>query len=84
VAATSEGVAELVEIFGDHLAWLQANGEDHRRARRNAAMRIRWLAEELVLGELKPGMPEFDRAVDEVTARRCDPVSAARGLITKL
>jgi LAO/AO transport system kinase len=84
VAATGEGVGELTERFGEHLRWMAGNGERERRARRNTATRIRWMAEELVLDRLKPGRPDFDRAVDEVTAKRGDPVTAARRLVERL
>ena len=84
VATDSEGIPELIAQFGEHLRWMTGNGERERRARRNTATRIRWLAEELVLERLKPGVPDFDRAVDDVTARRGDPVSAARALVEQL
>lgn len=84
VAATGQGVPELAESFDKHLAWMAANGEGERRARRNAVMRLRWQVEELVLSRMKPGTPEFDRAVDAVTTRRTDPVSAARDLVAGL
>lgn len=84
VAATGEGVPELAEHFAEHLAWMSAHGEQERRARRNTATRIRWAAEQLLLDRLRPGMPDFDRAVDEVTARRGDPLSAARRLVAQL
>lgn len=84
VSATGQGVPELIDRFDEHLVWLANTGERERRARRNTAARIRWLAEELVLDRLKPGHPDFDRAVDEVTARRNDPLSAARRLVEQL
>jgi LAO/AO transport system kinase len=84
VATGGEGIPELITTFGEHLRWATGSGERDRRARRNSATRIRWLAEELVLDRLKPGMPDFDAAVDEVTARRGDPVSAARALVRQL
>lgn len=84
VAATGGGIGELVERFDEHLRWMSGNGELQRRARRNTATRIRWLAEELVLDRLRPGRPDFDRAVDEVAAKRDDPVTAARQLVAQL
>lgn len=84
VAVTGEGVEGLVEMFDKHLSWMDGSGERERRARRNAAARIRWLAEELVLARLRPGVPDFDRAVAEVSALRADPVSAARALLGRL
>ncbi|ASR38132.1 GTPase [Prauserella marina] len=84
VAATGQGVPELAERFAEHLSWLSRSGELDVRARRNTATRIRWLAEEFVLDRLKPGNPDFERAVDEVTARIGDPVSAAERLIRRM
>jgi LAO/AO transport system kinase len=84
VAATGEGVAALIETLDKHLSWMDGNGERERRSRRNAATRIRWLAEELVLGQLRPGMPDFDQAVADVSARRGDPMSAAKALVGRL
>ncbi|WIX76455.1 methylmalonyl Co-A mutase-associated GTPase MeaB [Amycolatopsis carbonis] len=81
VAATGDGVPELAEEFAAHLAWMTEHGERERRARRNSATRIRWVAEQLVLDGLRPGVPAFDEAVDDVTARREDPLSAARRLV---
>jgi LAO/AO transport system kinase len=84
VATSGDGLPELTAVLGKHLAWMNGSGEHERRARRNAATRIRWLAEELVLERLRPGIPEFDRAVADVTAQRGDPLSAARTLVRQL
>jgi LAO/AO transport system kinase len=84
VAATGAGVPELADRMDNHLAWMTEHGERERRARRNTATRIRWAAEQLLLDRLRPGIPEFDRAVDEVTARRSDPLTAGRALIGRL
>jgi len=80
-AIRGEGVSELIEQVDSHRAWMEKHGELERRARRNSATRIRWLAEEIVHDRLKAGRPEFDLAVEEVTARRGDPMTAARALI---
>lgn len=83
VAATREGIPELVDTFTGHRQWLADSGEDERRERRGAAMRIRWMAEELLLAHLKPGEPAFDTAVDEVIAKDSDPASAATTLLAR-
>lgn len=83
-AATGDGVPVLADCFDDHLAWLDRSGEGEARERRNAATRIRWTAEELVLHRLRRGTPDFDRAVDDVVARRADPAEAARELLHSL
>lgn len=84
VAATGQGVPELVVHLSEHLTWLIDSGERERRTRRNIQTRIRWIAEELVLAHLESGRPDFERAVDDVAARRCDPVTAARRLVAQL
>jgi LAO/AO transport system kinase len=83
-AATGEGVAELADTFDAHLTWLDHSGERVGRERRNAATRIRWMAEELVLRRLRQGAPDFDQAVDAVVARHTDPATAARELVRAL
>jgi GTPase len=84
VAATGDGVADLADTFDRHLVWLERSGERRSRERRNAATRIRWMAEELVLRRLRPGAPDFDSAVEAVVARRTDPAAAARDLVRAL
>lgn len=84
VSTTGVGVGDLVDQFDAHGRWMAANGEQERRARRNTATRIKWAAEEMVLDHFQFGKPEFDRAVDEVTTHRGDPISAARYLIKQL
>ncbi|HEY0575927.1 MAG TPA: methylmalonyl Co-A mutase-associated GTPase MeaB [Pseudonocardia sp.] len=81
VAATGEGVADLVERFDEHRAWMARSGELGRRARRTAATRIRWMAEEIVLDRLRAGQSEFDREVDRVAELTTDPLHAARRLL---
>ncbi|MFD8338084.1 methylmalonyl Co-A mutase-associated GTPase MeaB [Streptomyces solisilvae] len=84
VAHSGEGVPDLIERFDEHMTWMAGNGERERRARRAAATRIRWAAEELVRGRLRPGSPAFDAAVDEVAGKRDDPAAAARRLLEQL
>lgn len=81
VSTTGEGIGELFDRFDEHRGWLAASGELERWERRNIATRIRWIAEELVLDRLRPGRPDFDRAVEDVLARRGDAVSAAHRLL---
>jgi LAO/AO transport system kinase len=84
VAATGDGVARLADMFDEHRAWLDRSGHRDVRERRNAATRIRWMAEEVVLRRLHTGFPPFDAAVDAVVARRSDPAEAARELVQAL
>lgn len=84
VAADSEGTDELITTFDKHRHWMRGNGEHDRRARRNAATRIRWTAEDLVLDRLVPGDPDFDSSLDQVVSRRSDPITAARDLVARM
>lgn len=83
-AVSGEGVGELIDRLTAHHAWMDEHGELDARARRSSATRIRWQAEEIVLDRLRSGAPAFERAVGEVTARRVDPLAAARELIDQL
>lgn len=80
-AANGFGIGELISVFDKHHAWMADSGERDRRARRNAATRIRWSAEEILLDRLEPGDPVFDRQLDAVSERRSDPITAARQLV---
>ncbi|MGH8933343.1 MAG: methylmalonyl Co-A mutase-associated GTPase MeaB [Egibacteraceae bacterium] len=84
VASTGDGVAPLVDVFEQHLAWLAETAELDRRDRRNVAARIRWAAEELVANWLSEREPAFARAVDDVTARRDNAITAAARLVRDL
>jgi LAO/AO transport system kinase len=77
------GVAELLDAFEHHLAWLRESGELERRERRSAAARVAAVAQDLLMEELEsPSTGDaFERAVDDVQHRRNDPRSAARELI---
>ncbi|SHH08258.1 LAO/AO transport system kinase [Jatrophihabitans endophyticus] len=79
-----EGVAELADECDTHLAWLDEHGGRAERERRNAATRVRWAAEELVLDRLRPGHGAFDAHVDAVVARTIDPRAAAAELVHHL
>ena len=81
VAAVGRGIDDLIAVFDQHHSWMVSNGERDRRARRNAATRIRWSAEELLLDRLQPGDPVFDRHLDAVAELRNDPLTAARQLV---
>ncbi|KAA9162623.1 methylmalonyl Co-A mutase-associated GTPase MeaB [Amycolatopsis acidicola] len=84
IAATGKGVEKLAGTFDEHHEWLDRSGERELRERRNAATRIRWMAEEFVLRDLRPGRADFDAAVDAVVVRSSDPAEAARELVRAL
>lgn len=81
VAATGDGVADLIGQIDSHRNWLDRTGERERRTRLNTATRIRWAAEAILLSRLAGGHADFDKAIEDVTTRRTNPVSAARQLI---
>jgi LAO/AO transport system kinase len=81
VAGEGTGVEDLLDTFDAHLGHMERSGERERRARRNNATRIRWMAEEMVLDRLRDGRPDFDHEVEAVTALRTDPLHAARRLL---
>jgi LAO/AO transport system kinase len=83
VARDGSGVPELVDAVDAHLAWLRDSGELRRRERRSAAARVAAVAQDLLLEELdSPSTGDaFERAVEDVLARRVDPRTAGRRLI---
>ncbi|AXH96674.1 methylmalonyl Co-A mutase-associated GTPase MeaB [Ornithinimicrobium avium] len=80
-ATRQEGVVELIAELDKHLGWMREHGVLDEHVHRLSATRVRWAAEETALRDLRPGVPEFDAAVDEVAQRRTDPLTAARTLL---
>jgi LAO/AO transport system kinase len=83
VAADGTGVADLVDTFERHLAWLRESGELEAREHRSAEARVTAVAQDLLLEELvSPSRGDaFERAVEDVQHRRIDPRTAGRRLI---
>ena len=80
-ASQHEGLADLVTELDEHRAWLGEHGGIDEHERRTSATRIRWAAEELVLRDLRAGVPAFDAVVERVARRDLDPVAAAHELV---
>jgi LAO/AO transport system kinase len=86
-ALRGEGVDTLWEKVGEHRAWLEAEGELDRRRRRNlstevfqvAATRARRHLEETVAES-----PELRRLLDDVQARKLDPLTAVREILEQV
>ena len=80
------GVPELADALDAHLAWLRSSGELVRRERAAAIARIRAIVRDLVLERMHDPAHgrHFEAAVDEVTARRLDPHTAASRLIDRV
>lgn len=81
VATTDDGVQELLDLLDRHRQWARDNGALAADARRDAAARIRWAAEDLLRSRLRLGNAAFDAAVGAVVSRTTDPTAAARTLL---
>ena len=86
-ALRGEGVGTLWEKILEHRAWLESAGELERRRRRNlshevfavASTRARRHLEETVREDA-----ELRRLLDEVQARKLDPLTAVREILEKV
>jgi GTPase len=86
-AVRGEGIDALWEKIGEHRAWLESEGELERRRRRNlahevfavASVRARRRIEEAVQDD-----PELRRLLDEVQARKLDPLTAVREILEQV
>ncbi|HEV2591679.1 MAG TPA: methylmalonyl Co-A mutase-associated GTPase MeaB [Gaiellaceae bacterium] len=86
-AARGEGVESLWEKINEHRAFLDAEGELEKRRQRNlanevfavASVRARRAIEAAVQGD-----PELQRLLDEVRARKLDPLTAVREILEKV
>jgi LAO/AO transport system kinase len=86
-AVRGEGVATLREKIAEHHAWLLAEGELERRRSQNlsqevfqvAAARARRHLEHVVRDD-----PELLRLLDDVQARRLDPLTAVREILEQV
>jgi LAO/AO transport system kinase len=85
VALDGKGVSELADELARHQAWLSESGELDARLLLAAAERIRSIAKEILLRQL--GDPSaggaFGALAREVAARKLDPDTAARKLISE-
>jgi len=84
VATEDQGTAALADAVERHQEWLQISGELAIRERMLAASRIKNLALRLTLEEIEDpsGAEAFAQIVEEVRARRLDPLTAARRLMS--
>ncbi|MDP9265423.1 MAG: methylmalonyl Co-A mutase-associated GTPase MeaB [Chloroflexota bacterium] len=83
VAATAAGVDELADELDRHRRALVESGGLAARARAMAERQVQALAQRILVDHLQgPARGEaFERAVEEVCARRLDPASAAEQLL---
>jgi LAO/AO transport system kinase len=79
VATTGEGVAALWDAVARHRARLTAAGEVEARRAAGLAHEVRALVEQdaLARARARTGGPAFDAVLEEVAARRLDPLAAA-------
>jgi LAO/AO transport system kinase len=86
-AVRGEGVETLWEKVGEHRAWLEAEGELERRRRENLAKEVFQVASTRARRHLEHAVrddAELRRLLDEVQARRLDPLTAVREILDKV
>ena len=83
VAATGEGVPELVSSIERHRAWAIASGERERRRRGAARVEVEELLREALVKRLRDhvGDDRVERAVSRVADRKLDPYAAVEELL---
>ncbi|MEI6779074.1 MAG: methylmalonyl Co-A mutase-associated GTPase MeaB [Chloroflexales bacterium] len=78
VATSGQGIAEIVESAGQHVAHLRAGGGADARARATAEGELRAAVQELAIEQLHG--PAWDALVAQIAARQNNPYSAAEEL----
>jgi LAO/AO transport system kinase len=86
VAVTDEGIADVVEQLGKHLAWMEDSGELDRRRRARVRDEIETIAVTTLrerIGDLH-GHQRLDVLAEKVLGGTCDPYAAADELVEGL
>jgi len=86
-AMRGEGVDTLWEKVEEHRAWLEAEGELEERRRRNLATEVFQVASSRARRHLEEEVqedPELRRLLEDVQARRLDPLTAVREILDKV
>jgi LAO/AO transport system kinase len=86
-ALRGEGVDTLWEKIREHRAWLESEGELELRRRRNLAHEVFAVASARARRHLEEAVgedPELRRLLDEVQARKLDPLTAVREILEKV
>jgi LAO/AO transport system kinase len=86
-AMRGEGIQTLWEKIEEHRAWLEQAGELDARRRRNLAAEVFRVASTRARRHIESavqGDPELQRLLDEVQARRLDPLTAVREILQKV
>jgi len=86
-AVRGDGIDELWEHVGGHRAWLEREGGLDERRRRNLAREVFQVASVRARKHLEDAVrddPELRRLLDEVQARRLDPLTAVREILEQV
>jgi len=86
-AMRGEGVDTLWEKIEEHRAWLEEQGELEERRRRNLATEVFQVASARARRHLEEEVqedPELRRLLEDVQARRLDPLTAVREILDKV
>jgi LAO/AO transport system kinase len=86
-AVRGEGIDVLWERIKEHRAWLDAEGELAERRRRNLAAEVFQVASVRARRHLEDEVrenPELRRLLEDVQARKLDPLTAVREILEKV
>jgi LAO/AO transport system kinase len=86
-AMRGEGIDTLWEKIEEHKAWLETEGELEARRRRNLATEVFQVASARARRHLEEEVqedPELRRLLEDVQARRLDPLTAVREILDKV
>jgi LAO/AO transport system kinase len=86
-AVRGEGVDTLWQKIREHRAWLESEGELDERRRRNLSAEVFQVAATRARRHLEDavrGSDELRRLLDEVQARKLDPLTAVREILEKV
>jgi LAO/AO transport system kinase len=86
-AMRGEGVETLWEKIAEHRAWLEVDGELERRRRANLASEVFQVASARARRHLEVAVrddPQLRRLLDDVQARRLDPLTAVREILEQV
>jgi LAO/AO transport system kinase len=82
VAATGEGIEELLDVITAHTAWLRSTGQRTERRRTRIRAEVAALVTSRVNRALEAG--EDEALLDDVSAGRCDAAAAADAVLRRI
>jgi LAO/AO transport system kinase len=86
-AVRGEGIEKLWEKIGEHRAWLADDGRLEERRRQNLAHEVFSVASVRARRAIEAAVrddPELRRLLDEVQARKLDPLTAVREILEQV